>query len=260
MLERLAPVAQNIVLIGGQAVLFWTSRYLDRVEELRQNAPYSTKDLDFCGTAADAQACAERLGARCREYAPKDRSPCSAIVQLGDLQIDFLRVPYGISSAQQLFDRSVRYAYGRVMHPMHLLESRVANVAGLPDHQTERGEKQLRGAILCMRELLIDTLDQSAHEPRAIRSALQLMERIFKLAESVSGIAVCVRHKLDVLDAVVLDQRLPRAFLDQRLPQAQAKVLALRTQHERSLEPKPSSPALPSSDDVHARKPRGRTR
>jgi hypothetical protein len=246
-------------LIGGQAVHFWTSRYLDRVVELRDNAPYTTKDLDFCGTADDARACAKQLGARCREFTLKDRSPCSAIVELGDLQIDFLRVPYGIADAQQLYDRSVRYAYGRVMHPMHVLESRVANVAGLPDHQTERGKKQLRGAILCMRELLFDTLDRAAVEPRAVRSALQLSERIFKLAESMSGIAVYVQHKLDVLDGVVIDERLPRAFLDQRLPQAQAKVLALRTQHERTLEPKPSAADLRSSaaqNNVSARKPR----
>jgi hypothetical protein len=56
---------------------------------------------------------------------------------------------------------------------------------------------------------------------------------------------VCGQHKLDVLDAVVADERLPRAFLEQGLPQAQAKVLALRTQHERALEPKPSHPPYP---------------
>lgn len=236
ILERLAPLAQEFVLIGGQAVHYWTQHYQGRVPELQREAPYTTRDVDFCGTAAQARECARVLGATCREYSPDDRSPCTAIIELGDVQIDFLHAPFGLPDVQQLRDRSIAYEHGRVMHPMHMLESRTANITGLAGYDTDRSRKQLRGAILCMHELLLDTLDQLAREPRAVRSALQLSERIFRLAESEAGVRTQVDHGLDVLDAVTLDGRMPEAFVTYRYPQARAQVETKRLQLRRSLE------------------------
>ena len=236
VLERLAPLAHEFVLIGSQAVQYWTKHYMARVPELQQNAPYSTKDVDFCGTAAQARECARLLGGTCQEFTPDDRSPCSAIIDLGDLQIDFLRVPFGIKDAQQLRTQSVVYAYGRVMHPMHMLESRAANVAELPNYQSERSLKQLRAAILCMRELIVDTLERSANDPRAVRSALGMSERVFKLAESDVGVKAHLVHEHDVLDALVLDSRMPEAFLSYRVPQARARVESKRLDLQRGME------------------------
>jgi uncharacterized protein (UPF0147 family) len=224
------------VLIGGQAVQYWTKRYKERVPEIRENSPYATKDLDFCGTAAQARECARLLGgAPCKEFTPDHRSPCAAIIELDDLQIDFLRVPYGIPDANALRAQSLSYEFGRVMHPMHMLESRVANVAELPQqYQNERGLQQLRGAILCMHELLEDTLNERERDPRAARVALKLSERVFHLAQSDAGVRVHVANGVELLDAVVVDERLPEAFRTHRLPQATAQVEAKRLQMRRS--------------------------
>jgi hypothetical protein len=265
ILERLAPVAHDVVLIGGQAVSFWTTRYMDRVPELQRDAPYWTKDLDFCGTAAQARECARLIGGHCREYTVADRSPCTAIIQLGELQIDFLKVPYGVRDAEQVHAHSVPYQYGRVMHPMHMLQSRTANVAELPSHQTERHRKQLRAAVLCVREVLLDTLAQSASEPSAIRSALRMSESIFDLAAAPAGVCAYVEQGLDVLDAVVLDPRLPKAFREVRYPQAKAQVDAKRLQLQRSIEevaaqPAPDQSVTQAPGQRPERKSRGRTR
>lgn len=209
---------------------------MDRVPELRRDAPYWTKDLDFCGTAGEARECARVLGGKLREFNVADRTSCVAVVDLGDLQIDFLRAPYGLPNVEDLRARSVSYEFGRVMHPIHMLESRTANVADLPTHQTERHRKQLRGAILCVRELLLDTLDQSATVPRAVRTALQMSEHVFNLASAAAGVRAYVEHGLDVLDAVVLDPRLPEAFRERRFPQAKAQVEARRLEFRRAAE------------------------
>jgi hypothetical protein len=265
ILERLKPVAQELVLVGGQAVHVWAGRYRDRVPELDREWPYTTKDLDFCGTAAQARECARILGGSLREFHVADRTSCIAVVKVGDLQIDFLRAPYGLPDVEQLRARSVPYEYGRVMHPMHMLESRTANVADLPTHQTERHLKQLRGAILCVRQMLLETLDQSATDPRAVRGALQISERVFSLAGSYVGLRAQVERGLDVLDAIVVDPRLPQAFREHRYPQAKAQVDAKRLQLRRSIEKASAhaqldEPAVQEGSQAPERKNRGRHR
>ena len=47
LLAKLSDVA--IVLVGGQAVGFWVELYAHRVPELLRDAPYTSKDIDFCG-------------------------------------------------------------------------------------------------------------------------------------------------------------------------------------------------------------------
>lgn len=109
ILERLEPVAQELVLVSGQAVHFWTSRYKERVPELRRDWPYTTKDVDFCGTVAQARACARVLVGELRELTVADRTPCIAIIDLGDMQIDFLRVPYVLDPRMPDAFRECRY-------------------------------------------------------------------------------------------------------------------------------------------------------
>jgi hypothetical protein len=52
----------SAVLVGGQALNFWAERYLPRVPELGRGAPYTSKDIDFCGNRHAVLECAQRLG------------------------------------------------------------------------------------------------------------------------------------------------------------------------------------------------------
>jgi hypothetical protein len=53
VLQQLEPARDNIVLIGGQALNLWAERYSDRAADLAAAAPFTSKDIDFCGTAQD---------------------------------------------------------------------------------------------------------------------------------------------------------------------------------------------------------------
>jgi len=232
-LQRLGPLAQELVLVGGQAVDVWTTRYKDRVAALEAEWPFTTKDIDFCGTSEQARACAKLLGGSLKEFDLQDRTLCLAILKIGDVQVDFLRAPYGLPDVEQLKSRSVPYEFGRVMHPLHMLTSRVANMADLPSHQSERHRKQLRGAILAVRAFIAESCEQATDQRTAVRSALQMSEQIITLASTEPGLRANVEHGFDVLDALVLGAPMPQAFAEKRVPQARAQVEAKRLQWQR---------------------------
>lgn len=43
LLERLSPAADDLVLIGGQALALWTERY-ESAPELQQSGPFTSKE------------------------------------------------------------------------------------------------------------------------------------------------------------------------------------------------------------------------
>lgn len=235
LLERLEPIADDLILIGGQAVAIWADRYSASSESLRADAPYATKDIDFVGTSELAEQAAHLLGGTCRRFAVGDRTPCAAIVRLSSgTQLDFLRTPLGFTDPEALKKDSVPYAYGRIMHPVDVLQSRVANVGQLEKYQEERSLKQLRAAVTCVREFALDRLDNSP-EPQAVkvRMALNLSEQAFRLAGSEDGLAVFARHGIDVADAALVDGRMPEAYRALRVPQQRTQLEAKRLQRER---------------------------
>jgi hypothetical protein len=69
------------------------------------------------------------------------------------------------------------------MHPVLCMESRVHNVAGLPDaYDNEQGLRQLRASILVAREFVRDVLAGELGVEDPVRDALKLNERIFRFA------------------------------------------------------------------------------
>ena len=48
ILAKVADLQRDLVLVGRQAVNFWASYYQDRVSELAAEAPFTSKDIDFC--------------------------------------------------------------------------------------------------------------------------------------------------------------------------------------------------------------------
>jgi len=94
-----------------------------------------------------------------------DPTPSIALVWAKDgkgrrLRIDFLAVVYGVPN--NLYEKALeaevldgsRNPTGvkfRVMHPLHMLRSRIANTMGLPGYDTPHALRQLRAATHCVR-------------------------------------------------------------------------------------------------------------
>lgn len=240
LLRRLGDSVSSIVLIGGQAVNFWAEQYMGRAPELGAHGPYTSKDVDFCGSRASLVECARRLGGRALLPADFDPTPNSGqLLFLDDAGaervIDFLVQPFGLDAADvlrtslpiEVLDDAGQPtgARFRVMHPERCLESRVHNVIGLPGYGSPRALAQARAAVVCAREFLRDLLAAGR-----VRPALDLVERIFHLAhDHPRGRAIHERYAIDPFSAVFPDPRLPSEFNERRYPQMVARLAERRT-------------------------------
>lgn len=129
----------NAFVVGGQAINFWARRYgIDKL--LTDGGPMMSKDIDFYGGVRSAARLSGLLGGKLYRPGPDDHTPNSAVVEAKinseQVQIDFLDHVSGVSDeeigkrvievAMPSFDGS-RSITITLMHPLHCLQSRVAN-------------------------------------------------------------------------------------------------------------------------------------
>ena len=220
-----------LILVGGQALNFWASRYAARIP--RREAPLSSADVDFVGGPDEARACAERLGGTV-QFAGIDHATANfAVVRFTDPAgharlVDFLEDLCGVRRAEiertalpmQFLDPD-RKPVGTsllVMHPVVCLESRLSNCVELPKYRSKHGLDQAAASIQCARAFLEDLLD--AGQQTAV---LKLNERIFRFRGGRTGRKAAALG-LECFSAVLLDERLPEAFRNIRYPQMAAWV------------------------------------
>jgi hypothetical protein len=233
LVSRLGSLSAQVVLVGGQALAFWAHYY--RVRAPADLRPYVTLDVDFLGTSAQAAAFADRLpGARLYVPTLDDHTPSSGRVVARNvlgrtLEVDFLHSLAGLSesdvrrNAVEIKDQQGRVLL-RVMHPLYCLESRVRNLALLPDKRNRFGVAQAQLAVRVMRQHVMRVLD----EPNGVRKALKLIERLADLALSEPGKRCFVDYRVDLLRAIPA-QAVPAAeFQQRRWPQIRAQTFAAR--------------------------------
>jgi hypothetical protein len=246
VLEKVADLERELVLVGGQAVNFWASFYQGRVPALAREAPFTSKDIDFCGDERAVRVCAERLGGTPRIATFDDATPNSGTVVFVDAAgvtrtLDIVSAPFGLDSAE-VHDTAVHVDLPNevgastsvrfyVMHPVLCMESRVHNVLGLPgSYDTEQGRKQLRLSILFAREFLFDVLDGRIDAEDPERTVLKLNERIFRFCLRDHHAKELYRTKsVDPADAMIDDARLPASFREKRLPQIREQLAGRAT-------------------------------
>jgi len=236
VLAKVADLERELVLVGRQAVNFWASYYEPRVSELARDAPFTSKDIDFCGDARAVRVCAERLGGTPRVATFDDVTPNSGTVVFVDgagitRTLDVVSAPYGLAAAEvhatalpvEILDDAGASSGVRfyVMHPLLSMESRVHNVVGLPGHyDTDQGRKQLRASIFFAREFLRDVLDERMEAEDPVRAVMKLDERIFRFATRDRHARELYRTRhVDPADALLDDERMPELFRTRRLPQ-----------------------------------------
>jgi hypothetical protein len=243
VLAKVADLGRELVLVGGQAVNFWAHVYAHRVPTVARDAPFTSKDIDFCGDQRSVQICAERLHGLARVATFDDATPNSGTVVFADADgtsrtIDVVSAPFGLDGAEvhdtalavEIIDEAgsptgIRFY---VMHPVLSMESRVHNVVGLPDaYDTEQGRKQLRVSIHCAREYMLDVLNGRIDAQEPSRTVLKLNERIFRFCIRDYHARELYRGKgMDPAEALLDDARLPAAFCEKRVPQMRRQLAA----------------------------------
>lgn len=248
---RHASPGGGAFLVGGQALNFWAERYSEAAPELIGYGPFASKDVDFFGSRDAAAKLAKALGGTVAYPSMDDSTPNSAIVSatvLGrPIEIDFLWNIAG-PPADKLAKQMVAIDYPirgtgegatvpiGVMHPLHCLQSRAANVITL-GRRDDTAKRQLDAAPIVLREYVAEALgtDPNVHRARVASSVLKALGAY--LTSDPVGVRLHQNTRNNPLDVVRTFREDPR--FDQRFREHQLKAII---------------------DDVEARQARDRNR
>lgn len=243
VLGLLAPLTQEteIVLVGGQALAFWSARFAEPAGEVSLVA---SKDIDFVGSAAAARLAATLLDAEVMIPSPVEPSPMTGVVTFVDAEgfdrsLDFIGAPRGLE-ADDVRETAIRVdlpasseqpeeAAVWVMHPERCMESRIYNTIEL-GRDDELGLDQLRVSVPIAKRWSQSILgNESIEESRRHRAVLDLNERIFrKCCHDHCFRDIHQRHGIDPFEAVLEDPRLPGEFRERRYPQMRDRLENIR--------------------------------
>jgi hypothetical protein len=242
VLAKVTDLGRELVLVGGQAVNFWATYYEGRVPDLAREAPFTSKDIDFCGDQRAVRVCAERLGGTARVATFDDATPNSGTVVFVDgagvtRTLDIVSAPFGLTSSEVgetalsveiLDDGGAPTGVTFFVHPVLCMESHVHNVVGLPaEYDNDHGRKQLRASILVAHEFVRDVLDQRFDAEDPVRATMNLNERIFRFCTRDRHAKELFRSSgVDPAAAILDDARLPQPFREKRLPQMRGQLAA----------------------------------
>ncbi len=229
-LEKLLALAEDAVLVGGQAVAFWASFF--NVPVPPELGSYVTKDSDFLGDRMDVARMAS--GTQGAASYPHKRGLTALVGQVridlsGDkyLNIDVLHRIVGFDDSDSIRKRALEVALGgarfKAMHPLDCLRSRLENLHTIADKRNEAGVAQAELAARIVGRYL-ETVLQSGKE----RLALKAIEGVAKIAFGSAGRFVLGTFGIDPLDAIPLKRISNRKFLEVRWPQIQAQACERR--------------------------------
>lgn len=213
------------------------AEYYSAAEELHQYRPYTSKDIDYFGYREAAHKLADALGGRVLEPDMDNQTPQTAIVEAkvqGQLlQIDFLGNVLGVRpKALQDSAAEIIVPYRRgdhagsvaipVMHPLHCLQSRIANLIVLkrPDATAKR---QAEAAPLVLREYISHALREGDHR-EATRTLQGLFQFLSKDPVGRKAHRHVERDPLEVLEVFAQDARIDARYREKILQPAIAKV------------------------------------
>lgn len=216
-------------LVGGQALNFWAEMFSD-APELRAYAPYTSKDIDYFGRVEAAEKLAKAIGGKVIRPQADHHTPQTAIVVATvagqQIEIDFLNYVLGVSPEslqKQAVEIVVPVRSGDqqgsiripVMHPLHCLQSRAANVIKL-GREGDVAKRQLAAAPIILREYVSSLLEEGD-----IREAQATLQALFKFLRSDPHGRQVHRHSqvdpLAVIASFTADERLDERFRQHNL-------------------------------------------
>ena len=224
----LAAAGPHLILVGGQALAFWMSRYDVSAPEA---FAFVSRDMDFltrsAGDKEEVIRLAKILGGRA--VIPHERALTALVGQavrpLDDAQyinVDVVFKIYGANAelvrkaAVDVNDADLMF---RVMHPMDVLKSRLDNLHGLKEKQTALGQAQLEAAIRVAQRFQRSIADELRPSAGARSPALRFARFIESLALSDAGRKVAERNRIFVADAIEPAAMDDVGFREKKLPQ-----------------------------------------
>ena len=241
------------IVVGGQAVNLWASKYCKRSPQLQDWLPFSSEDLDFYGGRVEVITCQEALQGRAKLNRDFDSSPNSGIVivkrQDTELRIDFLATVYGLNDSE-IVGTAIKFKGEaelvginiKVLHPILCLEGKLKSLRGLPQ-QGRQDKKHLEMTILCVKEFLKDFCQlPTAEIQEQLRAGLKLVERVLDSALREDGLSAWYRHGINIESAIPIDSlgelnnEKWQRFSEQRFPQLLEQITSKRNRYQAMME------------------------
>ncbi len=223
-LASVLSLEDNAFIVGGQALNLWAERYSPGRPELISFGPFTSKDLDYFGHRVAAEKLAAALGGQVHIPGPDDHTPNSAVVSATvdgiAIEIDFLSDIIGVGAKALTHDAvelivpirgdGVDVLEIPVMHPLHCLQSRVANVVSL-GRRDDVALRQLAAAPIVLQAYIDEML-----ETGDVREAGAVLQKLFAYLRSDIAARQCpdlpMRDPVDILATFQRDKRLALSF------------------------------------------------
>lgn len=221
---------EALFIAGGQALNIWAQRYSDSVD-LREYGPYTSKDIDLVGAYRAAEVLAKALGGHVEQaHADGVQAWVEGIIvvpQPGkpDLRIDVLNHILG-TNEKDLKDSSIKLRLPvkqgdevvghlpvTIMHPFHVLQSRIANVLKIEKPNSKIvtvRQRQAKAAPVILREYLRDALAKGDVDD--VRGTLRQLATWLRRDNSGQQ----VRRFVDYDPKLILDEHMTSEQLDRR--------------------------------------------
>ena len=239
-LASILQLSDKAFIVGGQALNLWAERY-SCVAELADYGPYTSKDLDYFGQRQAAEKLANALNGTLLIPHGDDHTPQTAIVKatIGEqeVEIDFLWHVKGVDTAslekQAVEIRMIVRAGSKsgelrlpIMHPLHCMQSRLANVVAL-HRDTDLAHRQLEASPIVLREYLAEMLAIDAH--RHVISVLQSLHD-YLLTDPIGRKAhkVMKNDPADIFAYFQGDVRLDERWREKSLAAMRKRILSKR--------------------------------
>lgn len=206
----LSNMGTDMVLVGGQALAFWMSRF-----DIRQDGIAISNDGDALGALTRAVDLAQAIRARVELPAKISRTAIVAQLRLPtqdgrERNIDVLHQLFTVAGlkkssvfTKRVIEDSVEVEWRpgrfmRVMDPFDVLESRAQNAVGLFDSKGPHVVTQAAWAVQVAREALRRTAADSGSTDRLGNK----LQRVYRLARSQVGRRLLQYHQIDLLDVI----------------------------------------------------------
>jgi len=207
----LAHMGADLVLVGGQALGFWMSRFGIEPDDWVA----ISNDGDALGKVHRAKALADAIHARVELPHTMSRTAIVAQIRLPapdgkERNIDVLHQLYTVDGLKKSAIFTERVIQGsveiewrdgvriRVMDPFDVLESRAHNAVGLIDDKGPHVLTQARWAI----QVAAAALQRLADDPASQERIGSRIQGSFTLAHSRVGRQLLKAHQIELLDAV----------------------------------------------------------
>lgn len=208
-------MAEEVVLIGGQALYLWSLRYPTRLPPFEE-AHLTSKDLDYVRRVGksiellvDAWRAKGVKKAGLDEHTPQEALVYFVDVEDKDVVVDIMDSMLGVSKTEVL-DKADRIDIAGtpiwLMNPIHCLFSRVANAfgRGLGEEKYAREVVRIRAAIDICRGWLNESLDDGMGRGN-VRSAAGAVNYLVRYCRTAKAREVARRIDINVADALPLD-------------------------------------------------------